>query len=189
MITFIAIGCLRKGFSPLPAGIVNQLPARIVKVERVAFCSRHRRLLFARLLFRILIGRCPAIYNIKCNRKQIFLSSSRLCEGQLFFFFPTQPMILSLNHQILLLCRFKSNLHTSAPQTTHATNKTRYVSQNSSPPHDFYCWHSLLPTKGSATEGKTCSRPGKGNRSKSLACFHPQDLISYHQVVPSSAES
>ena len=179
MITFIAIGCLRKGFSPLPArivnplpaGIVNQLPARIVKVERVAFCSRHRRLLFTRLLFRILIGRCPTIYNIKCDRKQIFLCSSRLFEAQLFFFFPTQPMILSLNHQILLLCRFKSNsTHAHHKPHTQHTNNTRYVSQNSSPPHHLYCWHSLLPTKGSATEGKTCSGPGKGNRSKSLAC-------------------
>ena len=47
---------------------------------------------------------------------------------------------------------------------TRTTNQTTH-SKNIPPPHHLYCGHSLLPTKGSTTEGKTRSRPGKGNWS------------------------
>ena len=54
-------------------------------------------------------------------------------------------------------CNVEYNNTRTNNQTTH--------SKNISPPHHLYCGHSLLPTKGSTTEGKTRSRPGKGNWS------------------------
>ena len=151
---------------------VETLPSWIVKVERVSFGSRHRRLLFARVFRRFLVRRGPATsgwggdWVLGRASKPFFLKSD-------FWYF-----IFSRNLSINILHHLKPFLRQIPTQKD--STKTGW---NVLPPHDLDRRHPLLTTKSSTTERKTCPWPERGNRKKSNI---PADVEARPDLIPPS---